>query len=367
MSRTWNIVIATVMWCGIAAYVVAAGSYSRAQKAGIDVSDVRISINDSSATKVISRPMVARWMKEGGFEPVGKPVDDVDTKAIEEFIAARPEVRRVSSWTDLNGTLTVQVSQRTPVMRIRSANGYRFWVTDDNYLLPDKGDFPAYVPVVTGNTPFPFSASAKGSYDEMLRAVYEDFLGQYSEMEAERRSLAVQRAGVRQNYLKERSKRPPRLMRDSTKRAHFRADQVKKLTAIQEEANHLDELLGSLAAKKAALREKEKKSQQSHHFLTKLVNFVKSIENDDFWGAQIVQINVLGGGLESGTGSWKEPQLELVPRTGDHIVLLGGLDGQEREKLNKLRLFYRNGLWHEGWNEFRYINIKYKDQIVCTK
>ena len=366
MSRAWNIIIAVGMWAAIVAYMAAATRYSRAERAGIDVSEVRIAVNDSSSTKVISPAMVSRWIREGGFELVGRPIDEVDTRAVEEYIARRPEVARVSAWTDLNGRMTVQVSQRTPIMRIRSSNGYRFWVTGDNYILPDRGDFPAYVPVVTGNTPFPFSTAASGSYDGMVEAAYRDFLGQYTEMEGERRSLTAQRSSKRAGIRAERAKRTKRFWSRERKNL-FNEAKSRRIAELQEEVVALDAALAALAVKKEALGEKEKKSQQSHLFLTKLINFVKSIENDGFWSAQIVQINVLGGGTEGGTGLWKEPQLELVPRAGDHIVLLGRLDGQEGEKLEKLKLFYLNGLWHEGWDEFCYINIKYKGQIVCTK
>lgn len=365
MKKALNIIGITVVWAAIIAYVVIAGDYGRRRRADIDVSGVRIVINDSSATKVINPAMVERWLKEGGFAPVGKSVDNVDTRTIRDHISQHPEVRRAGVWTDLNGVLTVQVSQRTPIMRIRSSNGYRFWVTDDNHILPDRGNFPAYVPVVTGHTPFPFSTSAKGSYDEILRANYEDYLGQFIEIEAERRSLTSQRTAKHAEIRSARASRPKRFW-SGERKEKFHADKKKRIAGLQNDVVLLDASLASLAAKKEAISAKEKKSYQNHHFLTKLVNFVKSIENDDFWGAQIVQINVLGGG-ENGLGSWKEPQIELVPRAGDHIVLLGILDGYEREKLDKLKHFYLRGLWHEGWESYRYINIKYKDQIVCTK
>lgn len=365
MKKALSIIGITVVWAAIAAYIVMAGGYGRRQRAAIDVSEVRVVVNDSSATKVINPAMVGRWLKEGGFEPIGKPVDKVDTRAIRDHISQHAEVRRAGVWTDLNGVLTVQVSQRTPIMRIRSSNGYRFWITDDNHILPDRGNFPAYVPVVTGYTPFPFSASAKGSYDEILQANYDDFLGQFTEIDAERRSLTAQRTAKRAEIRSARSSRPKRFW-SKERKEKFYDDKKKRIAGLQDDVVRLDGSLSALAVKKEALHAKEKKSYQSYHFLTKLVNFVKSIENDDFWSAQIVQINVLGGG-ETGSGSWREPQLELVPRAGDHIVLLGAIDGSEREKLDKLKLFYLRGLWHEGWEGYRYINIKYKDQIVCTK
>lgn len=353
------------MWCGIVAYMVTATHYNRERRAAVAVKEVRIEIPDSAAVKVIGRSMVARWIEDGGFAPVGELAEKVDTRAIEEHIATHYEVRTVNVWSDLNGLLTVQVSQRTPIMRIRSANGYRFFVTDDNYILPDHGDIPAYVPIVTGHTPFPFGISARGSYDGMLADNYRDFLGQFTDIENERRSVVARRAEINAAIRTERAKRPKRFWSDE-RDSLFRVAKAKRIAELRKDVEHLDGSLASLVSNKAAVRQKEKKSQQSHHFLTKLVNFVRSVENDDFWSAQVVQINVVGGGIENGTGAWKEPQLELVPRAGNHIVLLGALDGDESEKLDKLKTFYLGGLWHEGWNEYRYINIKYKDQIVCT-
>ena len=57
---------------------------------------------------------------------------------------------------------------------------------------------------------------------------------------------------------------------------------------------------------------------------------------------------------------------ELVPRTGSHTVIFGSPDDAE-EKLAKLLTFYRRGLRNIGWEEYRTINVKYKEQVVCTK
>lgn len=104
-----------------------------------------------------------------------------------------------------------------------------------------------------------------------------------------------------------------------------------------------------------------KKVQESYRFLHKLINFVSYIEDDNFWNSQIVQINVTGR-PEPHT----EPEVELVPRVGDHVVMLGWLDGYE-QKLDKLMKFYRKALPHEGWDKWSYIDLRYDDQVVCSR
>ncbi len=79
------------------------------------------------------------------------------------------------------------------------------------------------------------------------------------------------------------------------------------------------------------------------------------IESHELWNAQIVQVYVNN-----------KHEFELVPRVGPHIIVLGTLDGYQ-EKFNKLELFYKEGLNNIGWNQYIKINLKYKDQIVCSK
>ena len=96
-------------------------------------------------------------------------------------------------------------------------------------------------------------------------------------------------------------------------------------------------------------------------FLYKLINFVSYIENNDFWQSQIVQINVVPK-PESGT----EHLIELIPRVGDQVIMLGWLDNYE-SKLNKLMKFYRKVLPYEGWNTWSYIDLRYDGQVVCSR
>lgn len=62
----------------------------------------------------------------------------------------------------------------------------------------------------------------------------------------------------------------------------------------------------------------------------------------------------------------EQQELELIPWKGNHVVLLGNTEDLE-EKLQKLYIFYTKGLDEIGWNKYQVINIKYKNQVVCSK
>ena len=110
----------------------------------------------------------------------------------------------------------------------------------------------------------------------------------------------------------------------------------------------------------------EKNMDENYRFLHNLINFVGFISDDSYWSAQIEQINITAAHAGTAPMRAQDYQVEIVPRSGNHVVMLGGLDGY-RAKLDKLQRFYAGGLGYEGWDTYRYINLKYKNQIVCTK
>ena len=61
-----------------------------------------------------------------------------------------------------------------------------------------------------------------------------------------------------------------------------------------------------------------------------------------------------------------DQEVELVPRVGNHRIMLGTLEGFE-EQLAYLKLFYEQAIPKMGWEKYSMINLKYKNQIVCTK
>jgi cell division protein FtsQ len=99
----------------------------------------------------------------------------------------------------------------------------------------------------------------------------------------------------------------------------------------------------------------DKEIDEQSPLICRLYDFAKYINNDKFWKAQISQVYVVNS-----------TNIELIPRVGPHVVILGNLNDYEI-KLEKLKLFYEKALPEEGWNKYKTINLKYRNQIVCTK
>jgi cell division protein FtsQ len=88
--------------------------------------------------------------------------------------------------------------------------------------------------------------------------------------------------------------------------------------------------------------------------LSELYTLARFIYADDFWKAQIEQIYV------------KHVEYELVPRVGAHIVEFGGIE-EYPQKFRKLKALYTQGMPKTGWNKYDKVNLKYSNQVICTK
>ncbi|MCD8265863.1 MAG: hypothetical protein LUC33_01780 [Prevotellaceae bacterium] len=86
-----------------------------------------------------------------------------------------------------------------------------------------------------------------------------------------------------------------------------------------------------------------------------LLSLGKTVCDDPYWRLQAQQINVT-----------EKREIQLIPRTGNHIVILGDTSDIE-DKLRRVRLFYEKAMPEAGWNTYATINAEYRGQLVCTR
>ncbi len=84
-----------------------------------------------------------------------------------------------------------------------------------------------------------------------------------------------------------------------------------------------------------------------------LMELMELIGEDDFWKAQIAQLDIDS-----------KLNVTLFPQVGDELIEFGNPD-QAEEKLKKLMIFYKEILPVKGWNKYKRVNLQYEGQIVA--
>ena len=83
-----------------------------------------------------------------------------------------------------------------------------------------------------------------------------------------------------------------------------------------------------------------------------LFYLINLIRNDEFWSAQIAQLDIAAIN-----------KITLYPQIGGQVIEFGKLENID-EKFSKLKVFYKEILPQKGWNTYHRVNLEYDGQIV---
>jgi cell division protein FtsQ len=228
---------------------------------------IEIKIDQSNEIYFIDKNDIMEVINSIDNSIIGKPIGKIDIFKLEKIINRNPFVEKSNVYKTLNGELTIEVKQRTPLLRVFSMAGESYYIDKQGYFMPLSDKYTARVPIVSGYIFEKYAPNAEITIYDIIKN-----------------------------------------------------DSIASKTTID------DVFLIS-------------------EFITK----------NEFWNAQIDQIYVN-----------IDRDIELIPRVGSHIIMFGNAENLE-EKFENLMIFYHEALPKVGWNEYKYINLKYKDQIICSK
>jgi len=89
--------------------------------------------------------------------------------------------------------------------------------------------------------------------------------------------------------------------------------------------------------------------------LRSVFDLTQNILKDDFLENLIGQIYV-----------GRESELQMVPIVGNQRIIVGSIDDLD-DKIFRLKTFYEEAMSRMGWNKYKTINLKFKNQVVCKK
>lgn len=84
-----------------------------------------------------------------------------------------------------------------------------------------------------------------------------------------------------------------------------------------------------------------------------LMHVIETIRGNDFWSAQIAQLNIDN-----------KMRITMLPQVGNDRIEFGKPERVE-QKFNKLMIFYKEILPRMGWNKYSRVNLEYAGQVVA--
>jgi cell division protein FtsQ len=161
MSR-WQKIGSIALWVLLIAYLIWAAVYCSRREAERVCAGLNITVTNSPEVGLITAQTVRNLLVNARMKLTGARLDTLDLPAVERVLARRAYIRSVRVYTSLDNRLNIEVAQRKPVVRVQTDNGYRFFLTDDGYVVPLRWSSPIDVPIVTGTPTLPFGTDFEG-------------------------------------------------------------------------------------------------------------------------------------------------------------------------------------------------------------
>jgi len=159
MFKKIMIILGLVAVCAVfSGYFYCAGRYSVEQADSMRCNDINVIIKNSQKQNFISEDEVAAMINKS---VKGSRIDEINTYAIEQLLCSSSAISQAEAYIVSPTTLTLEVTQRNPVVRFQTPNG-GFYCDSSGFILPLLGKVTLNLPVVDGNLQFAVPASGSG-------------------------------------------------------------------------------------------------------------------------------------------------------------------------------------------------------------
>lgn len=257
-----------LLWCLTLTGLAASLAFVSRSTKNIVATNLQIVLHNTDENLFLNEAEVRKYLNERNDKILSERYRNLRTGEIEKALNAHHAIENAEVSEDLNGDVKLEITQRTPVLRIINKDGESYYIDSQDKIMPLNDNYSAHVLVASGE-------------------LFEPYDGRYQ----------------------------------------MTVEQISK-NKLFSELSLLDDLLA----------------------------VAKKINADTVLSAMIQQIYVNA-----------EREMEFYPLVGNHRIVFGE-NKDSGEKLNKLKLFYTEGLnKSDGWAKYATINLKYKNLVVCTK
>lgn len=144
-----RILLSTVLLI-VAAYLVMAITAFNRKPEGKVCQDVSLIISDTVYAGFITKKEVLSMLEQKGISPIGKNIDRIRTKPLEQALAQHPLIDGVECYKTPSSKLCIEVSQRIPILRVMSDRGENYYVDNKGTLMPPDSKCVAHTVIATG-------------------------------------------------------------------------------------------------------------------------------------------------------------------------------------------------------------------------
>lgn len=135
----WKKTIIAALDVLLAVYLVfAITSFSEPAKPAVVCKKCNIMIADENTNGFLKAEDVTKILKSSKLMPVSKTLGEISTRAIEDRLKSMAFVKTAQCYKSQNGDVTINITQRLPLLRIKSETGEDYYIDERGGVMPNS-------------------------------------------------------------------------------------------------------------------------------------------------------------------------------------------------------------------------------------
>ncbi|MEG0795277.1 MAG: cell division protein FtsQ [Odoribacter sp.] len=169
-----------ILSVSLLAYLIIVLTFATTKLEEVKCKGLQVVVDDTGENAFIDEEGVLRVIKRGYGDLNGRNVVSIDKDSLEHILIRNSVIKSAQIYYSLDGYFHIEITQRMPVLRVMTGEGY--YVDEDGKVMPLSGKYTSRVVVATGNISrkfacsglFPFVMALKD--DEFWNALVEQII-----------------------------------------------------------------------------------------------------------------------------------------------------------------------------------------------
>lgn len=147
-KRIWRYLLISFAWAVSLGGLVVLMSFIEVKKSEVVCREVKVYIPGNQY--FIDRQEVDKILQANNHILVGRRMENINIHDLEKRLRANPFIEFAKVYTDMDGVINVEISQRQPVLRVINRYDQDFYIDQHGLKIPLSANFTARVLVANG-------------------------------------------------------------------------------------------------------------------------------------------------------------------------------------------------------------------------
>lgn len=190
----WKRLLTGSAWVICLGGLVVLMSFIEAKKASVVCTAVKVNIPGSQY--FIDKQEVDQILQTSSHTLIGRKLENINIQELENKLRANPFIEFAKVYTEMDGILRVEVSQRQPILRVMNHYDMDFYIDQHGLKIPLSSNFTARVLVANGYIEELFTNHVDSLHTHLAKDLYKtaDFIRKDSLWDAQIAQIYVNSA-----------------------------------------------------------------------------------------------------------------------------------------------------------------------------